>query len=243
MKNISTGFGLCVLGLAMAAWSVLERLGASANASAAAAAMPAVAPCDARFEATPSVPECPEEPMFAPTPRVIGRSCGLAYPIGGIQATDWTGPSVQPLAADVDGDGQVEYFTYGEWRVIYGGTPRPITPLLLESRVIPAGQQGVVEEQIPVLSTAGLAQLWIDTMGGGIHDVHAYPIGWRDFDGDGDLDLSVLIRNVSVGSSLNVWFENIARPATPRLAADINGDGQVDGADLGLVLLSWGLNP
>ena len=242
MNNISTGFGLCVLGLGIAAWPVLDRLAPSANASAAAAAMLAAAPCEARFEAMPSVPACPDEPIFAPTPRIIGRSCGIAYPINGTGQV-WTGPSVQPLAADVDGDGQVEYFTNGDWRVISGGTPRPIAPLLLESRVIPDGPQGVVEEQIPVLSTAGLAQIFIDTMGVGIEDVHAYPMGWRDFDGDGDLDLSVLLRNVSVGGSLAVWFENIARPATPRIAADINDDGRVDGADLGLLLFAWGPNP
>jgi hypothetical protein len=38
MKNISTGFGLCVLGLGIAAWPVLDRLAPSANASAVTAA-------------------------------------------------------------------------------------------------------------------------------------------------------------------------------------------------------------
>ena len=38
MKNISTGFGLCVLGLGIAAWPVLDRLMPTANASAVTAA-------------------------------------------------------------------------------------------------------------------------------------------------------------------------------------------------------------
>jgi hypothetical protein len=42
MKNISTGFGLCVLGLGIAAWSVLDRLAPTANASAVSAAVSAV---------------------------------------------------------------------------------------------------------------------------------------------------------------------------------------------------------
>jgi hypothetical protein len=42
MKNISTGFGLCVLGLGIAAWPVLDRLAPSANASAVTAAASAV---------------------------------------------------------------------------------------------------------------------------------------------------------------------------------------------------------
>ncbi len=37
MKNISTGLGLCVLGLGIAAWPVLDRLAPSANASAVTA--------------------------------------------------------------------------------------------------------------------------------------------------------------------------------------------------------------
>ncbi len=42
MKNISTGFGLCVLGLGIAAWPVLDRLAPSANASAVTTAASAV---------------------------------------------------------------------------------------------------------------------------------------------------------------------------------------------------------
>ncbi len=42
MKNVSTGFGLCVLGLGIAAWPILDRLAPSANASAVTAAASAV---------------------------------------------------------------------------------------------------------------------------------------------------------------------------------------------------------
>jgi hypothetical protein len=42
MKNISTGFGLCVLGLGIAAWPVLDRIMPTANASAVTAAAAAV---------------------------------------------------------------------------------------------------------------------------------------------------------------------------------------------------------
>jgi hypothetical protein len=42
MKNISTGFGLCVLGLGIAAWPVLDRLAPTANASAVSAVASAV---------------------------------------------------------------------------------------------------------------------------------------------------------------------------------------------------------
>jgi hypothetical protein len=43
MKNISTGFGLCVLGLGIAAWPVLDRLMPQANAVGVGSVAPAVA--------------------------------------------------------------------------------------------------------------------------------------------------------------------------------------------------------
>jgi hypothetical protein len=43
MKNISTGFGLCVLGLGIAAWPVLDRLMPQANAVGVGSIAPAVA--------------------------------------------------------------------------------------------------------------------------------------------------------------------------------------------------------
>jgi hypothetical protein len=43
MKNISTGFGLCVLGLGLASWPIIDRLAPQASASAPAALTGAVA--------------------------------------------------------------------------------------------------------------------------------------------------------------------------------------------------------
>jgi hypothetical protein len=43
MKNVSTGFGLCVLGLGIAAWPVLDRLMPQANAVGVGSIVPAVA--------------------------------------------------------------------------------------------------------------------------------------------------------------------------------------------------------
>jgi hypothetical protein len=54
MKNISTGFGLCVLGLGIAAWPVLDRLMPTANASAVTAAAAAVSTA-ATGQTTPTI--------------------------------------------------------------------------------------------------------------------------------------------------------------------------------------------
>ena len=58
-------------------------------------------------------------------------------------------------------------------------------------------------------------------------------------DGDGDLDYLVVL-SLSSGRR-QVWFENTGfeKPAPP-VAADLNRDGRVDGADLGMLLIAWG---
>jgi hypothetical protein len=70
--------------------------------------------------------------------------------------------------------------------------------------------------------------------------------GWRDMDGDGDLDYIVWVYayNSTSGTNGQIWFENVGyeKPAPP-LAADINRDGRVDGADLGMLLIAWGPTP
>jgi hypothetical protein len=56
----------------------------------------------------------------------------------------------------------------------------------------------------------------------------------RDMDSDGDMDLVV-----SAGDD-NFWLENTGFQHTNPIAADLNRDGRVDGADLSRLLVSWG---
>jgi hypothetical protein len=55
----------------------------------------------------------------------------------------------------------------------------------------------------------------------------------RDMDSDGDMDLVV-------SADINFWLENTGFQHTNPIAADLNRDGRVDGADLGRLLVSWG---
>ena len=69
---------------------------------------------------------------------------------------------------------------------------------------------------------------------------------WRDLDGDGDLDLIGGVQWHSAAQGLDfryLWIENTGFQHTNHVAADLNGDGQVNGADLGLLLVAWGPNP
>jgi len=85
-------------------------------------------------------------------------------------------------------------------------------------------------------------------VGAPVREISIRAKGWRDIDVDGDLDLiaeaALEYQGVSGYFGLDIWFENTGyeKPAPP-IAADLNRDGKVDGADLGMLLVAWGPNP
>ena len=87
MKNISTGLGLCVLGLGIAAWPVLDRLAPHANASAVTAAAAAAA----SIAATAQDPPAPTIVWYGATGTTVWR----AWNNGRVEAT--SGNFYQPL--------------------------------------------------------------------------------------------------------------------------------------------------
>jgi len=59
-------------------------------------------------------------------------------------------------------------------------------------------------------------------------------------DGDGDLDL--IVESGYSSTDWWCWMENTGFQHANRVAADLNGDGIVDGNDLGNLLAAWGPN-
>lgn len=86
-------------------------------------------------------------------------------------------------------------------------------------------------------------------------EVRGRLLGWLDCDADGDLDLVMRITTYKmnsrrVGASCectpndtigytDIWLKNIAFEPN-QLVGDLDGDGRVDGSDLGRLLANWG---
>ncbi len=173
-----------------------------------------------------------------------------------------TAPDLFKGAADINGDGVLEHFgapppggTSGA--VILSGTPTGAALSIWTSQVDSlSGAPTTIRDYVPIVPVTLGA--WVQSVSPGVTDayIHLYfgsgptqiesAAGFRDMDGDGDLDyLAILELSGTAGdSSQQIWFENIGfEKAAPPVAADLNRDGQVDGADLGMLLFAWGPNP
>ena len=183
-----------------------------------------------------------EKVWFAPTPR--GVPCANS---------GFLGLGVQPLNhADVNGDGTFEYLRdpqagWSGWWVVYGNEP---SAAVAQSAMFAetVDENGLKLGRIPLLD-AGIYSWCEDNLPPTLYGFRRLePKGWRDMDSDGDLDLILSAVDLNSNGGMMaiqwLWLENIGyqKPAPP-IAADINGDGRVDGADLGLLLVAWGPNP
>jgi hypothetical protein len=193
--------------------------------------------------AGPCVPQSAE--WFAATPRTIGR-CINPLPVS--SSPNYSGlVGVVPLGAcDVNNDGAIEFFD-GLGEVPIFGFPTGTTshPILLKSEEQAVGTSTLLVHTVLLRSSEALA-LALRAMEPSVSmgDSWLRPYGWRDMDRDGDLDL-VCVFGFRGGGTVDVsrrdiWFENIGFEQSPPLAADLNNDGIVDGADLGILLSVWG---
>lgn len=200
------------------------------------------------LSAGPCVPQSAD--WFVATPRTIGRCINPAFE--SLPPNYHSGlVGVVPLGAcDVNNDGESEFFDgVGEVPVFGFSSGTTSHPILLKSEEQAVGTSTLLAHTVLLRSSEALA-LALRSIQPSVNmtDFTLQPYGWRDMDRDGDHDLVCVFAFRGFGSSnffkMDIWFENIGyeKPAPP-LAADINRDGRVDGADLGLVLVSWGTNP
>ena len=146
----------------------------------------------------------------------------------------------QTSSADLDGDGFMELrnvddpgFSYSNGNARYN----PFTVL----RTTP---DGIALEVVLEIETN--LQYWKDLTG--LEDlvyIYASPAGFFDVNRDGLPDALMLVRASSgaVGDFQEYigffWYRNQLAPPDDRMAADVNNDGQVNGADLTIVLSKW----
>jgi hypothetical protein len=142
---------------------------------------------------------------------------------------------------DVDGDGSEEYLRCEiAPMVASAGGPIDACGLKLQSTRI-AGGELQVEERC-VLGTLALGQ-YAQALAPG-QDVYLFRTGLRDMDADGDMDA---VCNLGWGPwdagtfsfTAWAWIENTGFEYAFRHRADLNRDGRVSGADLGLLLGEW----
>jgi hypothetical protein len=190
---------------------------------------------------------CQTEPQawFDPLPR------RLVVCVGGTVLPSQIGKF--PIGvADVNADGVNEFFDtayfggydndgYSETGVSIGtGSPPIAGTILYRSTTEVQATQTVVWRNSVLEGTAAMGEHIRQMVGSPNYlEIEIRAKGWRDVDLDGDLDL--IAEAAFRYSGIDLWFENIGYeiPAPP-IAADLNHDGNVDGADLSLLLYAWG---
>ena len=151
-------------------------------------------------------------------------------------------PSAPLKQVDVNADGVQDFINSTlsfEAKGQYG--PRDPGDIMFQTEVI-VDSTGTIMRNIPVFRPgltvgAGLLELFPNGCGDTVN-----LLGWRDMDLDGDLDLVAWIPQSGPQGAINIYFENVGYEVAPHIAADLNRDGLVNGADLAVVLRSWTTN-
>ena len=230
MKQISTGTGLVVLSGTILA-SVCLSSPRTATTAFASSQQPQPADRGIGRKADAAAPvamlsdcELTPENFFNPIPNKISACVEF-----GCQSISM---------ADVNGDGKADYFSPLEmvFHVIDNGQVLSGLDILLQTMLEHASQGSSIKTKI-VWNTGNLGN-YLKSIFPDAPNVITRIKGWRDCDGDGDLDLVCAIE--TDGGLLGfVYFENTGFQHTAPLEGDINHDGQVDSADVGVLLLNF----
>ena len=220
MKQISTGTGLVVLsGTILASVFLSSPRTASTAFASAQQAQPAERGVGRNLGSNATmVADCQSTESlqwFSATPKEIQGGCplGVVFPS--------TSPTINLLEADINNDGIGEYFIYNYENKIYLSTIETITGIATSKLILVF----ILDDQLinDYRSSVGLSS-----------DGYWNVLGLRDCDNDGDMDLVI-----GCCGDTSMYFENTGFQYVAPLEGDLNHDGQVDNADVGVLLLHF----
>ena len=235
MKQISTGTGLVVLSGTVLASVFLSspRTATTAFASAQQAQLAERSVGRKADSATPvamlSSCELTPENWFNPIPNKVD----FCLDFEGQRI--WTS-GLGINMADVDGNGDTEFFNLKNTgiQVIQEGQVLGGVDMIWQNFLVRTSE-GISVTQKVIWNTGNLGSS-LKSMFPDVLNVLVYIGGWRDCDGDGDLDL---VCNLYIGDQNDpetVYLENTGFQNAAPLEGDLNHDGHVDSADLGKLL-------
>ncbi len=160
------------------------------------------------------------------------------------ECAEGQGPYLPPgepfLHSDVDADGRSENFHFSNG-YIYHPT-EPIEPCLLSLDDLSLDAEEITVERSCVLTNEALGQWLVLNTGWDVAYIGGTAPRWSDVDGDGDLDLCMIVdclQGCDSGMRVNIWLENTGFEKQTFAAGDINKDGKVDGVDISILLSDW----
>ena len=213
----------------------LQLLAAASLGAIVASAVPSVS---AR---APSTPEPRTWSIVAPA---AGDDCAITWSVFSTNATlirmvteaelCFGAGDTGPVVADLDGNGRDECVLVGEFGDF--GKSGGIGSSAVRALRRDAG--GLSEFVVGAIARPAATYGFIP---GVATDFYVAPVGAWDATGDGLPDLVVNVRWVEASGQKRAiaYFRNQLTPPAGTLAADINRDGVVNGADLTMLLVAW----
>lgn len=193
-------------------------------------------------------------PVWAASPAPVPVSAPLTAAMGEVCATTWNVFATNATlirtitesqrcfgsgeagseSVDLDGDGKDECLLASEYGEMGGGGSLGTSAV----RAMKRNATGITESVVGAIGRPESSYAFIP---GGATDFYAAVVGCWDASGDGLPDLVVSVRWVEASGSKKAlaYFRNLLPPPNVGLAADINRDGVVNGADLTLLLVAW----
>jgi hypothetical protein len=149
--------------------------------------------------------------------------------------------STDSASRDINSDGVIEYFSCNPIRLNQDTSPN--AALMFRDEILFDGTTTTVRYQPVLLAAPLIAFIQSQASPAFAWNCDYGPVGWRDMDNDGDLDLIfqfILYASDDGGAWLYGWLENTGYPASPRPNPyDLDGNGRVNTADLSLLLMEF----